>query len=203
MSENEDLIQRFGYSEMYEWENVPEQNFRLGRFVTFSENSPEKIRPVSKNTDVVIGITTVNSLCDSDDPTEWKYKNMCNEYGDMYLTKERLAVGTKVYDQMNEMNFIKTYPWEHFVTIPNKNYNPDAKYVKRTNRQEWIRVNLMGKAIVFDDGKCKPGGWCMPYSGKLKELQGTAIPAESKDASPNTFYVIGRISEKTILVFNK
>ena len=202
MEENANLIQKFGYSEMYEWDNVPDQAFRIGRFVTFSENNPEKIRPTSKPNDFVLGISTVNSVCDSDDPNEWKYKNICNEYGDLYLTKERLAVGTKVYDQINEINFIKTYPWEHFVTITNKAYNKDAKYIKRTNRQEWIRVNLLGKAIVFDDGTCKPGEWCIPYSGKLKELQGSAIPAPA-DTSQHKFYVLARLSEKTILVLNK
>ena len=200
--EEMDLIQKFGFSEMYEWDKLPEPQFRLGRFVTFSEENPDKIKPVSKADEFILGVSTVNSVCDSDNPNEWKYKNLCNEYGDMYLTKERLAVGTKVYDQINEINFIKTYPWEHFVTLTNKSFNKDAKYIKRTNRQEWIRVNLIGKAIVFDDGTCEPGKWCVPYTGKLKEFQGSAVPAPEK-TKQKKFYVLSRISEKTILILNK
>lgn len=198
---NENLIQKFGYSEMYEWDETPLPEFRLGRFVTFSTNNPDKIRPVSSADQFIVGITTVNSVSDSDDPDEWKYKNICNEYGDLYLTKERLAVGEKVYDQLNEMNFIKTYPWEHYVTINNERFNPQAKYVKRSNRPEWIRVNLVGKAIVLDNGECRGGDWCMPYTGKIKELQGSAVPATAD--VKNKFYVLGRLSEKTILVLNK
>ena len=199
--ENIDLVQKFGFSEMYEWNNVPPMEFRLGRFVTFSKEDPAKIEPTSKKDQYVIGVTTVNSACDSDDPKEWRYKNICNEYGDMYLRKEKLAVGTKVYDQMNEISFIRTYPWEHLVPIENQYYRKDIKYVKRTQRQEWIRVNLMGKAVVFDDGTCKPGEWCTLYEGKIKELQGSAVPAKENDI--NKFYVIERVSEKTILILNK
>lgn len=195
------MIQKFGYSEMYEWESIPQMEYRLGRFVTFSANDPAKIVPTSKKDQYILGVTTVNSLCDSDDPNEWRYKNICNEYGDMYLKKEKLAVGTKVYDQVNEINFIKTYPWEHFVPIENQYYRKDLKYAKRTQRQEWIRVNLMGKVVVFDDGTCKPGQWCAPYEGKIKELQGSAVPA--KDNDTRKFYVLERVSEKTILILNK
>ena len=39
----EDNIQGFGYTEMYEWSSVPDQNNRLGRFVTFDKENPNKI----------------------------------------------------------------------------------------------------------------------------------------------------------------
>lgn len=195
------MIQDFGYSEMYEWYEVPQPAFRLGRFVTFSKNDSTKIVPVSKEDQFIIGVSTINSAFDSDDPDEWKYKNMCNEYGDLYLTEEKLAVGTKTYDQLNEMNFIRTYPWKHLVKIENKLYDKTKKYVKRSNREEWVRVNLMGKVIVFDDGKCKPGEWCKPYTGKMKELQGSAVPANENDKQK--FYVMCRLSAKTIVILNK
>lgn len=197
----DDLIQKFGYAEMYEWENVPENDRKLGRFVTFSANDKSKIVPVNKQDQYVIGVTTVNAVAESDNPDEWKYKNLCNEYGDLYLRKERLAVGEKVYDQLNEMNYIKTRPWEHFVTIDNKYYNKDAKYVKRTNRAEWTRVNLIGKCIVYDGGKCNPGEWCTPYTGKVKANYGIAVPADEK--SINKYYVIERLSENTVLILFK
>lgn len=197
----DDLIQKFGYAEMYEWAEVPANDQKLGRFVTFSKDDSTKISPVNKKDQYVIGVTTVNAVSESDNPDEWKYKNLCNEYGDLYLRKERLAVGEKVYDQLNEINYIRTRPWEHFVTIDNKYYNKEAKYVKRTQRAEWVRVNLIGKCIVFDDGKCKPGEWCTPYIGKLKANYGMAVPADDK--SVNKYYVIDRLSEKTVLILFK
>lgn len=195
----DDIIQKFGYSEMYEWEEVPES--RLGKFVTFSKDTPDKIILVSSETQPILGVSTVNSIIDSDNPDEWKYKSLCNEYGDLYLRKEKLAVGQKVYDQLNEINYIQTRPWEHFITIDNKYYNPEAKYVKRTNRIEWIRVNLMGKVIVEDNGKCIAGQYCTPYTGKMKKKFGTAVPATEK--SKNKFYVLERLSDNTILILNK
>ena len=197
----DDLIQKFGYSEMYEWAEVPNQNNKLGRFVTFSDVNPDKIVGVSKDNQYVLGVTTVNAVVESDNPDEWKYKNLCNEYGDLYLRKEKLAVGEKVYDQLNEINYIQTRPWEHFITIDNKYYDKNAKYIKRTNRIEWTRVNIIGKCIVYDEGKCEPGTWCTTYKGKLKEKFGMAVPATEK--SKNKWYVLERLSEKTILIFFK
>ena len=196
-----DLIQKFGFSEMYEWGEVPDPKYRLGRFVTFDEQRPEKIVPVKDDTQFILGITTVNSVIDSDDPDNWKYKDLCNEFGDLYLRKEKLAIGERVYDQNLEMNFIQTKPWEHYVTVPNKYYNKDLKYTKRTNRGEWVRVNLMGKTIVEDDGTCEAGKFCMPYTGKIKAKWGTAIPAT--DDAKHKYYVLMRLSAKTILVINK
>lgn len=197
----DNLIQKFGYAEMYEWQTVDEKNRYLGRFVTFSKDNPDKIVLPNKAGQYILGVTTVNAVTESDNPDEWRFKNLCNEYGDLYLQKERLAVGEKVYDQLNEMNYIRTRPWEHFITIDNKYYNKDAKYLKRTQRFEWIRVNLMGKCIVFDNGECTPGEFCTPYVGKLKEKFGMAVPATEK--SKNKYYVLERLSQTTILIYFK
>ena len=191
-------IQGFGYAEMYEWKEIPEHKNRLGRFVTFDKEEKSKIT-YAHNNDYLIGVTTVCAQDTSDDPDEWKYSYLCNEYGDLYLQKEKLAVGAKQYDQYLEMNYIRTYPWEHFIKIPNKYLDKEKKYVKRSNRPEWVRVTLVGKAIVKDNGKCKPGDFCTVYSGKIKDLYGTAVPATEKTKN-SKYYVIDRLSENTILV---
>jgi hypothetical protein len=205
---DDSLIQKFGFSEMYEWENIPAPNNRLARLVCFSKKNPEKIvlYGEEKGANHIVGVTTICSIIDSDNPDEWKYAYLCNEYGDIYLQKERLAVGEKIYDQVNEINYIKTRPWEHFIRIPNKSYDDKKQYVKRSNRQEWVRVNLMGKVIIEDNGKCIPGGYCKPYEGKLIENFGTVVPVEEneqvKEGTP-TYYVLTRITEKTIIILNK
>lgn len=195
-------IQDFGYSEMYEWYKLPNDDSKLARFVTFSKSDPSKIVLYGDDeNDYVLGISTINSVIDSDNPDEWKYKYMVTDTGDILLKKERLAVGVKEYDENLEMAFIHTYPWEHFIKIKNKKFDDSKKYVKRSNRNEWIRINLLGKVLVKDNGKCVPGSYCKPYCGDEKELYGTAIPAEKTDN--NSFYVMHRLSNDVIMIINK
>lgn len=204
MGNDEIAIQDFGFSEMYEWNNndIPVPEKRFGMFVTFSKDNPTQIELYGKhNDDYVLGITTINSVMDSDDPKEWKYKYMVTDIGDILLQKEKLAVGTKQYDENLEMAFIRTYPWEHLIKITNKEYDDSKTYVKRSHRVEWVRVNLLGKVIVRDDGTCVGGSYCKPYSGNIKDKYGTAVPASKDDK--NAYYVLGRISESAILIVNK
>ena len=199
--ENNDFVQKVGFSEMYEWQNVPKQ--RLGLFVSFSNEQPEKIVPYGDNPGAeILGVTTISSVIESDNPDHWNYAYLCNEYGDMYLKKEKLAVGEKVYNEVLELNYVRTRPWEHFIPIENKAFDPQRRYIPRIHRAEWVKVNLLGKCIVKDNGECIPGQYCQPYDGKLKEKFGMAIPV--KDTyNGKKFYVLKRVSENTITILVK
>lgn len=193
------LIQTFGYTEMYEWSNA--SNKRLGLFVQFDKRNPNKIQPYTGD-GVLVGVSTVCSAIESDNPENWRFAYMANEVGDLYLKKETLAVGIKEYDQSEEMSFIKTQPWSHFVKVPTPQYEPDRQYAKRTERGEWVRVNMLGKVIVRDNGECKPGEYCEPVIGTLdREFIGTAKPADKESKLPK-FYVLERVSAKSILIIN-
>ena len=193
------LIQTFGYTEMYEWSNA--SNKKLGLFVQFDKRNPNKIKPYTGD-GILVGVSTVCSAIESDNPENWRFAYMANEVGDLYLKKETLAVGIKEYDQNEEMSFIKTQPWSHFVKVPTPLYEPDRKYVKRTERGEWVRVNMLGKVIVRDNGECKPGEYCEPVVGTLdREFIGTAKPAD-KESKLSKFYVLERVSAKSILILN-
>lgn len=194
---DENLIQPFGFSEMYEWVRIPKQ--KLGLFVQFSKRYPDMIEPYHDKDGVLVGVSTICSMIDSDDPDEWKYAYACNNVGDIYLKKERLAVGIKQYDQENELSYISTRPYEHFKKIQNPKYNKDLEYAKRSQRHEWIRVNMLGKVIVIDNGECKPGQFCEPYTGDDMNLMGTAIPYTGNG---HGFYVLQRVSENSILIIN-
>ena len=75
------LINKFGYSEMYEWSELFKYNIvPFGRFVTFADNEIGKIKLANEN-DFIIGVTTINSAYTSDDPEEWQGKYLSNEYG--------------------------------------------------------------------------------------------------------------------------
>ena len=213
-------INGFGYSEMYEWLNGgpdfieinPATGYKLehpihpyGRFVQFAndaedEKNKKKIT-VLKDLKYYAGVTTVNSKIDSDNPDEWSLAQIANEYGDSFVKKEKLAIGECVYEQNNEMQILRTRPYEHYVAIENPDYDKNKKYVKRSDRKEWIRVNIMGKCVVEDNGDCKPGEFCKPYLGKLIEMHGKAIPAFDTDAVK--FYVLERVSNHTIMIINK
>ena len=77
----------------------------------------------------------------------------------------------------------------------NESYDKQLTYKNRSDRNEWVRVNLIGKCIVEDNGGCKSCQWCTV--GK----NGIAIPCN--DFSQNKYYVIDRISDNTIMIFFK
>lgn len=197
--ENLNYIQKFGFSEMYEWK-LPIPEDRFARFVTFDDEYPNKLVLFgeSSNKDI-FGVSTINTVIESDNPDYWQYSYMCNEVGDIYLKKEKLAVGQKVYDEVLEMNYILTRPWEHFIPIENEKLDKSKQYIPRSKRNEWVRVNLIGKCIVRDNGKCEAGEYCQPYDGKLKKFFGIATPLK-KSWKGQKFYVLGRVSENTIMI---
>lgn len=198
---NEQMIQTIGYSEMYEW-SVKPNNAVFGKFVTFDKSNPSKITLFGNDeNDLVIGVSTICAADVSDNPDEWYGKYMINKYGDYILQKETLAVGTKVYDENLEMSLIRTYPWEHYIKVINKDFDETKQYIPRVNRVEWVRVNLLGKCFVEDNGKCNTGDFCMPYVGTDENLLGTAVPATEN--AKHKYYVLGRISDNTILILNK
>lgn len=198
---NEKLINNFGISEMYEWNIFPGDDNKYGRFVQFNELNHDKINLAYDENSDVIGVTTINYAIASDNPDNWHLKYITNEYGDTYMQKERLAVGNKVYDQIEEFSYIRTFPYEQYIPIQNKEFDKNKKYSKRTERNEWVSVTMMGKAIVRDDGKCEAGQYCAPNFSKITEQAGIAVPSSKDDK--NSYYVLRRVSEKTIMILVK
>lgn len=195
--EDPKYINSVGYSEMYEWNRIPLRN-NIGRFVQFSSQDPEKIEYYD-GTGVLLGITTIQSTITSDDPPEWKYSYLCSEVGDRFLKEEHIAVGTKEYDQDLELAFIRTSPYKYLNTITSEHWNKNLNYTKRSNRQEWIRVNLLGKVIVEDDGTCVPGGYCQPRIGEFNIENGIATKYKS---GKHKYYVLRRMTPKSIEILN-
>lgn len=196
MNGQQKFINKVGYSEMYEWAEIPNNNI-FGIFVTFDKREPQKITPTKSASDDILGVSTIQSTIESDDPEHWKYSYLCNEVGDRYLKKERIGIGVKEYDQVNELSYIHTMPMDHFVEVHTPQYDKNREYIPRSSRKEWVRVNLVGKVIVLDNGECKPGEWCQPYTGKEKKNFGLAVPADMK-VPGYKFYVLGRLTEKSI-----
>lgn len=198
---NEKLVNKFGVSEMYEWNVFPGVENKFGRFVQFNQLNPDKINLAYDPDKDIIGISSVNYSVVSDNPDDWHLRYLYNEVGDTFMQKERLAVGNKVYDQIEEFSYIRTFPYEQYIPIENTEYDKNLQYVKRTNRNEWVAVTLIGKAIVVDNGTCKPGEYCVPQFSEINAEAGIAIPGNKDDK--NSYYVIKRMSEKTIMILVK
>ena len=188
---------KFGYAEMYEWNKIPEIT-RLGRLVQFSKENPEKVE-IAKDTKNIVGISGISPAFSASDPKVWPYKYLFNEYEDLYLKKEIIAVSQKEYDQLNEFSYISTKPKDILLPIENEEYDKGKEYIKRSNRIEWIPVILLGKAVIEDNGKCKPGKYCTLYVGDDELRHGSVIPAKKTDKFK--LYVLSRLSDKTIVVF--
>lgn len=194
------LIKPIGYAEMYEL--TSQEQYAQGRFVGFSKEQPNKIELFDKTkNDFIVGVSSACSAVLSDIHEEWPKKYKSNEYGDAYVTIQPIAVGSKEYDEINERPIICTRRADRYVPFINEEFDENQQYVNRLNRKDWIRVVLLGKAIVTDNGVCKPGEWCKPYEGKDEELKGTAVKATSKDK--NSFYVVDRYSDSTIIILVK
>lgn len=192
----DNLINKFGYSEMYEWSELFKFDIvPFGRFVTFDTNSYGKIKLVDDDNDFIVGVTTINSLITSDDPEEWQGKYLCNEFGDILLHEKEYVKAENTYDDVEELPYVKTLKDIKLEPVVNESYNKDLIYKKRSDRYEWIRVNLLGKCIVVDDGTCESGKWCKPSKDGIATLCNTDVK--------NKYYVIGRLTENTILIFFK
>ena len=193
------VIQTYGYTEMYEWMNNPEDidNQGCGMFVQFTKQEPEKIEPYD-GSGVFCGVTTATAQDTSDNPSEWHKKYVVNEYDKRKTETKYIAVGNKNYDQLNEISFVRTFPYEVIKNVISSDFDVSKHYIQRDKRINWTRVNLLGKCIVKDNGKCVPGKWCQPYVGPEYEKCGSAIPAKKNDQLK--FYVLSRVSPNTILI---
>lgn len=195
---NQDIMNKFGYSEMYEWSELFKFDINpFGRFVTFSKEQPGKIVLANDNDKgLILGVTTINSVMTSDDPNEWQGKYLANEYGDHMFKYVNKANAQLSYDERLEMPLITTYKTKDIKPVINPDFDSTLKYEKRSDRKEWIRVHLLGKCIVTDNGECEPGKYCTIGEN------GIAIPFIMPKAIFK-YYVIDRLSENTIMIFFK
>lgn len=198
---NEKLVNKFGFAEMYEWTIYPGDDDKYGRFVQFNAKEHDKINLAYDHNMPILGVSSINYSIASDNPDVWHNKYMSNEYGDIYMTKERLAVGQKQYDQVEEFSYIRTFPYEQYIPIENKEYDKNVKYSKRSSRNEWVPVTMIGKAIVKDNGKCVSGSYCVPQFSEINSEAGIAVPGNVNDK--NAYYVLKRVSNNTIMILMK
>lgn len=195
---NENFMNKFGYAEMYEWSSMA--NFGIyGRFVMFDNpDNPSKIT-LAKGFSKVLGVTSVNATTISDDPDNWHKENLSDEFGDVYMKKVTTQYAKSTYDDKEEMQYVNVYDVEEYEPIKHPAWREYMKYKKRSSRNEWAKVCILGKCIVEDNGMTVPGEWCMAYQGNDDSKAGTAVRWNGMNEIPH-YYVMSRVSEKSVMI---
>ena len=176
------------YAEMFEWKDAnPTDEDRVGRFVTFDG---DKIRLANANDTYILGIISGTPTIVGDDPIRWQGKYLNDEWGrpiyeDVEVTYkefEKQEDGTEIEVEKTRIDRVRKI---------NPNFNPEEKYIPRSERQEWDFVGMMGKLLVKQDGTLIAGGFCKSIEG------GIATKSE------NGYYVMKVINENQALVLFK
>lgn len=148
------------YADLFEWaDGNPENEDRRGMLVALDG---DKIVLAQGND--IYGIISANPSIIGNNPIEWhgKYKK------DVF--------GSVMKDENGE-------------PILSEEYDPDKKYVPRSERPEWSPLGLVGRLIIVDNGSCKPNGYVSGRDGI-----GTA------SLSPTNIRVLKRIDDNHVEV---
>lgn len=171
------------YAEYFEWaDGNPDAEDRVGYFVTFDEETPEKIR-IANETDYILGIVSgMPSVIGNGDEC-WKQRYILDDFG-------RYIVETFNYEDENENGEKVTKvvsKWKE-----NPEYNQEEIYIPRDQRKEWSAIGMFGVLSVWDNGTCQVNGFC-----KCAD-KGIAVPADKNEAG--AYKVIKRVNENIIKI---
>lgn len=178
------------YAEYFEWaDGNPEGEDRVGLFVTFDEQDPEKIKIASAG-DYILGIVSGHPNTIGNGDEDWRGRYVLDEFG-------RYIEETYKYEEMwQDKDGIKhTETKEGIRYKENPEYDPDELYIPREERSEWSAIGMVGVLSVYDDGTCQVNGYCRCGDG------GIATLAETRTF--DTYRVIQRISDNIIKVVIK
>lgn len=181
------------YAECFEWKDAnPSNDDRVGRFVTLEG---DKIR-LAKTTDTyILGVISAAPTIIGDNPMRWQGKYQNDEWGRPIYEDVEVEYTEHEYEIVEDENGVfQTVPKEvvktriDHVRKLNPNFNPEEKYIPRSERPEWDFVGMMGKLLVKQDGTLVAGSFCK--SG----ADGVATKSESG------YYVMKVINENQALV---
>lgn len=176
------------YAELFEWaDGNPDEADRVGRFVTLSG---EKIRLAGPGTDYILGIVSgAPSVVGDVYDDQWAGMYLTDVFGrpvweDVEVPEqtEEMEIPVEIPGEGDEPPRMETRT-ETRVIIPahterrqklNPAYDPNQKYVPRTERPEWAAVGMLGKLIALEDGSCQVDGWCTAGEG------GAAMASEER-----------------------
>ena len=73
----------------------------------------------------MIGVTSMMTSHVASNPSEWPYKYLFNEYGDLFLEEKNIGVGEKVYDSVNEFSYMSTHKKTIYTPVKNPKYDKE------------------------------------------------------------------------------
>ncbi len=178
------------YAEYFEWaDGNSDGEDRVGLFVTFDEQDPEKIKIASAG-DYILGIVSGHPNTIGNGDEDWRGRYVLDDFG-------RYIEETYEYEETwQDKDGVKhTETKEGIRYKENPDYDPEEQYIPREERSEWSAIGMVGVLSVYDDGTCQVNGYCRCGDG------GIATLAETRTF--DTYRVIQRISDNIIKVVIK
>lgn len=179
------------YAEYFEWvDGNTDNEDRVGRFVTFDESNPEKIRFANEN-DYVLGIVSgMPSIIGNGDEC-WKQRYILDEFG-RYITEkfeyeEIIDFNEETGEEITETKMGTR--WKE-----NPDYDDTKSYIQRAERSEWSAIGMMGVLSVYDDGTCQVNGYCKCTDGGI---------ATACERGADTYRVIARVTDNIVKIVLK
>lgn len=172
------------YAEYFEWaDKNPNDEDRVGYFVTFDENDPEKIRYANEG-DYILGIVSGMPNVIGNDDNGWSNRYILDEFG--RRIEEELEYEETVIDEETgeETTVTKTgTKWKE-----NPDYDDSKPYAPRKERPEWSAIGMLGVLSVYDDGTCQVNGYC--------KCSDNGVATSSEDG----YRIIARVSDNIIKI---
>jgi hypothetical protein len=182
------------YAEYFEWsDGNPNAEDRIGRFVTLSNGGQIKLANAG---DEILGAVSGHASIIGD-AYEDGWSGMYDrdiygrlQYEDVEVEREVDMIISLDDDGNEVIEPVVEKVIERHIKM-NPNYNPEEKYIPRSQRPEWDAIGLMGKLVLIDDGSCVPGGKC------TCGINGTAT------ASTIGYHVLKRLDDTHIQILLK
>ena len=178
------------YAEYFEWaDGNPDGEDRVGLFVTFDEQDPEKVKTASAG-DYILGIVSGHPNTIGNGDEDWRGRYVLDDFG-------RYIEETYEYEEIwQDKDGVKhTETKEGIRYKENPEYVPDELYIPREERPEWSAIGMVGVLSVYDDGTCLINGYCRCGENGVATL--------AKERTFDTYRVIQRIKDNIIKVVIK
>lgn len=164
------------YAEYFEWaDGNPDNEDRVGYFVTFDENKPKMLRIATATDAYILGIISGMPSVIGNGDEDWQQRYVTDAFG-RYVSESF----TYTDEQGTEHTGTR---WKQ-----NPAYDATQVYVSRAERKEWSAVGMLGVLSVRDDGTCQPGAYCTVADGGIATTAATG------------YRVLRRISETVVEV---
>ena len=180
------------YAEYFEWsDGNPNNEDRVGYFVTFDNDNPEKIKLANSSDDYILGIVSGMPSIIGNGDEDWKKRYILDDFG-RYIKEEfeyEIEEPTEELDEEGNIIF-NTVKKTGTKWKENPDYDNTKEYTPRDQRQEWSAIGMLGVLSVYDDGTCEVNGFCKVSNG------GIATKSEDK----NDYRVISRLKDNIVRV---